>query len=162
MSDGFASPASSGGLDYEAAKGHLLMVEPLLYEPSIPTTFGDNPAVRCNVVDLTDQTFIEDTLIFPKMLVSALRSRIGSKVLATLDQGAIRKPGQNPPWIFVDQSANPQAVSLAKAWIAANSGGQFSAPAASAGASAAATAKANTDHLTSIFGAKAVDQAPPF
>lgn len=160
MSDDFAGPGSSVGLDYDEMKGHLLLIEPLLFEPSIATTFGDNPAMRCNVVDLSTGDAYEDTLVFPKMLVSSLRSRVGAKVLGTLGQGQVRKPGQNAPWILIDASGDQQAVAAAKAWIAKVGNKQFSAPAASAGSDAAASAAANKANLTSIFGASEV--APPF
>jgi hypothetical protein len=60
--------------------------------------------------------------------VSSLRSRIGQRVLARLEQG-VAKPGQNPPWLIADASTDAKAVKAATAALAALE--KNSAPAAS-------------------------------
>ena len=158
MSDGFAAPGSMTGLEYAEMQGHLLVVEPVLYEPKITTTMGDKDAIRANVIDVTDQTVYDDVLIFPRVLVSSLRGRLGQKVLATLSQGQ-GKPGQNPPWILVDASGDKAAVAQATAYLNSLKSGQFSAPASTPGTAAVTEAQAKAN-LTSIFGGSEV--AAPF
>jgi hypothetical protein len=113
--DGFAAPGSSGAFNYEEALGDLLIVSVKEYEESIPTTLGDKPAIRADIIDV-DNPFlsVEDALIFPRVLVGSLRSRIGQKVLGVLGQG-VAKPGQNAPWIIEDASTDAKAVARAKA-----------------------------------------------
>lgn len=143
MSNPFAAPGSVSGIDYNEMKGHLLMVSPIAWEPDIKTTMGVKDALRADVVDLTDGTEYADTLIFPRVLASSLRSRIGQKVLATLTQG-VAKPGQNPPWILEDASGDSAAVAKAQAWL---NKGPDSAP---------APAKDDAAKVAQAFG------APPF
>ena len=96
----FAAPAAGGGSDVRPAdlEGHLLIVEPLEYVASIPTSMGDKDAVRVTIHDITDTATYEDVLWFPKVLVGSLKGRIGQKVLAVLGKGTA-KPGQSAPWI---------------------------------------------------------------
>ncbi len=94
----FAAPAAGGGSDVRPAdlEGHLLIVEPLEYVASIPTSMGDKDAVRVTIHDITDTATYEDVLWFPKVLVGSLKGRIGQKVLAVLGKGTA-KPGQSAP-----------------------------------------------------------------
>jgi hypothetical protein len=116
---GFASPAQMAGLDYEAALGHLLILDVTEYVESVKTTLGDKPAVRANVIDVDDPDLsAEDALIFPLVLVGSLRPRVGQRVLGRLAQG-VAKPGQNAPWILEDAVGNPEDVKAAQAALAA-------------------------------------------
>jgi len=101
----FAKPAQpSEGLDLQQLRGSLLLIKVLFLEDHIPTVHtkpGEkSPAIRADVSVLDGpmggQTF-EDTLIFPKVLQSQLRSRIGQLVLGRLATGQA-KPGQTAPW----------------------------------------------------------------
>jgi hypothetical protein len=113
--DEFAAPGSSGAFNYEEALGDLLIVSVKEYEESIPTTLGDKPAIRADIIDVDNPDLsVEDALIFPRVLVGSLRSRIGQKVLGVLGQG-VAKPGQNAPWIIEDASTDSKAVARAKA-----------------------------------------------
>jgi hypothetical protein len=114
----FAAPAAGGGSDVRPAdlEGHLLVVEPLEYVASIPTSMGDKDAVRVTIHDITDQATYEDVLWFPKVLVGSLKGRIGQKVLAVLGKGTA-KPGQSAPWILVDATTDNECVNAATTYI---------------------------------------------
>jgi hypothetical protein len=116
----FAAPAAGGGSDVRPAdlEGHLLVVEPLEYVASIPTSMGDKDAVRVTIHDITDQATYEDVLWFPKVLVGSLKGRIGQKVLAVLGKGTA-KPGQSAPWILVDATTDADCVKAATTYLTA-------------------------------------------
>jgi hypothetical protein len=104
--DRFADPATpSGGVDFNEIQGSLLMIEVVSLEPHIPnvnTPPGEkSPAIRANVTILDGPkagVIHDDTLLFPKVLQSQLRSRIGKLVLGRLVKGEPLKAGQTPPW----------------------------------------------------------------
>ncbi len=125
----FAAPAAGGGSDVRPAdlEGHLLVVEPLEYVASIPTSMGDKDAVRVTIHDITDHATYEDVLWFPKVLVGSLKGRIGQKVLAVLGKGTA-KPGQSAPWILVDATTDADCVKAATAYLDAIAGNQFADP----------------------------------
>lgn len=124
----FAAPAAGGGSDVRPAdlEGHLLIVEPLEYVASIPTSMGDKDAVRVTIHDITDTATYEDVLWFPKVLVGSLKGRVGQKVLAVLGKGTA-KPGQSAPWILVDATTEPDAVKAATAYLDSIAGQAFTA-----------------------------------
>jgi hypothetical protein len=102
MTTTFADPGAPGGdkLPLAELNGALLLIEPLEALHNVQTTFGMTDPVRANVhaLDGTNAGQVyDDTLIFPKILASQLRDRIGSPVVARLGQG-IAKPGQSAPW----------------------------------------------------------------
>lgn len=113
----FASPASSVGINYSEVLNSLLLIEVIGLETAIPTSLGDKDAVRANVYVLdgagTGDEY-EDVLIFPRVLISQLRPRIGQKVLARLTQGQA-KPGQNPPWKLAEATSHDQGI--AQRWL---------------------------------------------
>ena len=125
----FAAPAAGGGSDVRPAdlEGHLLVVEPLEYVASIPTSMGDKDAVRVTIHDITDTATYEDVLWFPKVLVGSLKGRIGQKVLAVLGKGTA-KPGQSAPWILVDATTDNDCVKAATTYLDAIAGNQFTEP----------------------------------
>jgi hypothetical protein len=124
----FAAPAAGGGSDVRPAdlEGHLLIVEPLEYVASIPTSMGDKDAVRVTIHDITDTATYEDVLWFPKVLVGSLKGRIGQKVLAVLGKGTA-KPGQSAPWILVDATTDNDCVKAATAYLDSIAGNAFAA-----------------------------------
>lgn len=107
---------SGGGLDLNEAKGHLLLIYPL-ENVTRPTKYGEKPAVRSNVVDITAGEEIDDVLFFAKVLVDNLKSHVGAgPVLGRLGQGESRN-GNNPPWIledYTDADAAEATAYLAK------------------------------------------------
>ena len=123
----FTAPAAGGGSDVRPAdlEGHLLIVEPLEYCESIPTSMGDKDAVRVTLHDVTDSATFNDVLWFPKVLVGSLKGRIGQKVLGVLGKGTA-KPGQSAPWILIDASTEADAVTAATAYLNSVAGAQFS------------------------------------
>lgn len=100
----FDKPASATGIKWEDHKGRLLLIEPSALETGVPTSLGDKDAVRATVTIIDHPDGAEeynDTLIFPKVLISQTRSMVGKKVLGRLGQGQA-KPGQNAPWRLDD------------------------------------------------------------
>ena len=122
----FTAPAAGGGSDVRPAdlEGHLLIVEPLVYCESIPTSMGDKDAVRVTLHDVTESATFNDVLWFPKVLVGSLKGRIGQKVLGVLGKGTA-KPGQSAPWILIDASTEADAVTAATAYLNSVAGAQF-------------------------------------
>ncbi len=103
--DPFTSPGSAGaGIAWADYNGALLLIEVHALETGIKTTFGDTDAIRADVVVIDGEDKGErydDTLVFPKILQSQLRSKVGQKVLGRLGQGTA-KPGQSAPWILAE------------------------------------------------------------
>lgn len=129
----FAAPASTAGLDYQALNGSLLLIEPRGVETDVKTSLGAKDAVQADVAVLDGGhagTTYSDVLIFPKVLQSQLRSKIGEKVLGRLGQGAA-KPGQNAPWTLAAPTEADIAVGVA--WIERQAKPAVSAPAAASG-----------------------------
>lgn len=124
----FAAPAAGGGSDVRPAdlEGHLLVVEPLEYVASIPTSMGDKDAVRVTIHDITDTATYEDVLWFPKVLVGSLKGRVGQKVLAVLGKGTAKC--QSAPWILVDATTDNDCVKAATTYLDAIAGNQFTDP----------------------------------
>lgn len=106
MSDMFDGPSSSTGIKWEDVHGRLLLITPHSVETDIKTSFGDTDAVRADVVILDGPGAPDeyrDTLIFPKVLQSQVRSNAGTgrMNLGRLGQGN-KKPGQSAPWMLGD------------------------------------------------------------
>ena len=99
--DPFTDPAAAGaGIEWKDHKGALLLFTVSGVEPEIKTAYGTSDAVRVDVVVLDGDgagTEYPDALVFPKVLQSQLRSRVGHKVLGRLGQG-VAKSGQSAPW----------------------------------------------------------------
>ena len=117
----FATPsAPSGGVDLKEHLGSLLLVEVLGQEHDVKTVHGLTDPVRANVSVIdgnkADETY-DDTLLFPKVLISQLKNNVGQKVLGRLSQGNA-KAGQDPPWILAE--ATPDDIAKAEAWVTAN------------------------------------------
>lgn len=118
MTDPFATPGSSAGVDYKELNGRLLLIEPLTLETGVKTSLGDKDAVRANIVVLDGPdagTEHNDTLVFPRVLIGQLRSRIGQKVLGRLGQGTA-KPGQNAPWMLSEATDADRKIGVE--WLA--------------------------------------------
>jgi hypothetical protein len=120
MSNPFAAPAApAAGVQWGDHLGALLIFSVKAVETAIPTSYGESDAVRANVAVLDGPhggTEHEEVLVFPKVLQSQLRSRVGQMVLGRLTQGQ-GKPGQSPPWML--DAATPQDEQTAAAWLAA-------------------------------------------
>ena len=114
----FTAPGTTTSSDIKPAdlEGHLLVVEPLEYCESLPTSLGDKDAIRVTVHDIADQATYENLLWFPKVLVGSLKGRVGQKVLAVLGKG-MAKPGQSAPWVLIDATGEPDAIAAATAYM---------------------------------------------
>jgi hypothetical protein len=123
----FAAPAAGDRIQWADVLGHLVVVDVESLERDVETPRGPKDAIRAVVHDVDAQTTYEDTLVFPKVLVSSLKPRVGQKVLGRIGQG-VAKPGENPPWIIEDASADPAAAKKATDYLAAYAAGQFAAP----------------------------------
>ena len=98
----FADPGAPGGdkLPLAELNGALLLFEVREALTDVQTTFGTTNPVRvtCHALDGANKGEVyDDTLIFPKILCSQLKDKVGSVVIARLGQG-IAKPGQSAPW----------------------------------------------------------------
>lgn len=119
MSSAFAAPAAPAtGIQWADYLGALLIFSVKSVETGINTSFGETDAVRANVAVLDGDKAgeeHEEVLVFPKVLQSQLRSRVGQMVLGRLGQG-VGKPGQSPPWML--DGATPQDEQAAAQWLA--------------------------------------------
>lgn len=113
----FAAPAASSGFTPADHDGHLLVIEVHSYQTGIVTSLGEKDAISATIHDVDLGETFDDALIFPRVLVGSLKSRVGQKVLARLGQG-VAKPGQSAPWILNDASGDGGAVTQAEAYLA--------------------------------------------
>lgn len=120
----FAAPAApSDGIKWADYEGRLLVIEPLSDEKGIQTSFGDADAVKATVHVIDGQSATHnDVLVFPKILASQLRPRIGEKVIGRLGRGQA-KPGQSAPWILSDATA--QDIDTGVQWLNTQQSNQF-------------------------------------
>lgn len=144
----FAAPSTGGGsLKPADVEGHLLVVEPTEYVPSIVTSFGEKDAIRVTVHDITEQETHSDVLLFGTALIGSLKGQIGKRVLGVMGKG-VAKPGQAAPWILVDASASAEAVTAATTYLTGQVAATIAAPAAAAGEDALAAALGNLAGIT--------------
>lgn len=96
----FDDPSTSTGIEWKELHGSLLLIKPHEVIAEMATVHGTSSAVRADVIvldgDKADEVY-DDTLIFPKLIQSQVKSKIGGMVLGRLGQGN-KKPGQSPPW----------------------------------------------------------------
>lgn len=100
----FARPATTSGITWADLEGALLAIRVTDFEPEIKTAHGPSSAVVADVfvLDGADKgAEYLDALIFPKVLQSQLRSRMGDLVLGRLGKGA-KQPGKSAPWSLND------------------------------------------------------------
>lgn len=102
MTDPFADPGSSTSVEWGDLLGSLLLFTVHGVEREIQTVHGTTDAISADVVVLDGAqrgTVYDGALVFPRMLQSQLRSRIGQKVLGRLGQGEAKR-GQSAPWML--------------------------------------------------------------
>lgn len=110
--DPFAAPSTATGIKWADLKGSLLLFTVHGVENGIKTVHGDAQAVRADVAVLDGEqvgTVYNDTLVFPKVLISQIKSSVGGMVLARLGQGSA-KPGQSAPWTLTEASDGDKAI----------------------------------------------------
>lgn len=113
----FASPGSNTeSVKVADLANHLLIITPTEYKTGIQTVHGTAEAVEVNVVDLDTNAEHNSLLWFNVALRNALKTKIGSKVLARIGQGTA-KPGKSAPWILLDATLEPSDVARANTYI---------------------------------------------
>ena len=106
----FTAPAtSSNSIKPADLENHLLIIEPTEHKEGITTSMGVSDAIAATIHDITTQETHTDVLLFSKILVGSLKSKIGEKVLGYMSKGTA-KPGQSAPWIIQDATTDPEAV----------------------------------------------------
>lgn len=124
----FDAPATGGGSIRPAdVEGHLLVVEPSEYVPSIATSFGEKDAIRVTVHDITASETHDNVLLFGTALIGSLKTQVGKRVLGVMTKGQA-KPGQAAPWILEDATGNAKAVKAATAYLTAQTANSMTAP----------------------------------
>jgi hypothetical protein len=106
-----SAPSSGDKVDLKELNGALLYINVRELVKDIDTAHGKSDAVKCDVAVLDGgkkgNTF-DDTLIFPKVLVSQLSPAAGTSdpvVVGRLGQG-LAKPGKSAPWVLNAPSAD--------------------------------------------------------
>jgi len=116
-SNGYDTPAAAGGnIQWADIENSLVLIKPTNYETGISTSYGDRDAVRANITVLDGpQQGVEydDAMVWPKVLVSQLKSKVGRKVLGRVGKGVAKK-GQSAPWVLDDPT--PDDIQRAKAY----------------------------------------------
>lgn len=103
--DQFSDPSTATGIQWKDLHNALVLVKVHAIETDINTVHGLSNAVRADVIVLDDKADGDvaegeeytDTLVFPKVLQSQLKGRVGGMVLGRVAQGN-KKPGQSAPW----------------------------------------------------------------
>ena len=99
--------------------GQLLIITPTDYKTGIKTIHGDAEAVEVSLVNLDTNKTYDSVLFFNVALRSALKQKIGQKVLARIGQGTA-KPGKSAPWILLDATTDQAALAKANAYLGAS------------------------------------------
>ena len=113
--DPFSAPSTATGITWADHLGQLLLINVIEERKEIQTAYGETSAIEANVTVLdgpnVGQKF-DDILIFPRVLQSQLRPRIGGMVLGRLNQGE-KKAGQSAPWKLSDPTDDDRKVGVA-------------------------------------------------
>ena len=126
----FSPPSmSESGPKVADLAGQLLIITPTDYKVGIKTIHGDAEAVEVSLVNLDTNKTYDSVLFFNVALRSALKQKIGQKVLARIGQGTA-KPGKSAPWILLDATTDQAALAKANAYLATASAPAAATPAA--------------------------------
>lgn len=113
----FSPPSvSENGPKVADLAGQLLIITPTEYKTGIKTIHGDAEAVEVSLVNLDTNKTYDSVLFFNVALRSALKTKIGQKVLARIGQGTA-KPGKSAPWILLDATTDAAALAKANAYL---------------------------------------------
>lgn len=104
--DLFDGPGSSALVEWEKLEGRLLLVKPLEIEKGINTEYGENDAIRADIVVLDGPDApekIDDALVFPRVVQGQIRRNVGTGRfnLGRLGRGE-KRPGKSAPWTLLD------------------------------------------------------------
>lgn len=123
--DEFGQPSDATGIVWADLKDSLVLVKVHEVIASMTTVHGESSAVRADVIVLDGDNAgdeYNDTLIFPKVLQSQVKSKVGGMVLGRLGQGEAKK-GQSAPWKL---APNTEAdAKVARDYIAKNTEAPF-------------------------------------
>lgn len=92
--------------------GHLLVVRPRTFHPSVTTRYGEGVAIDVDVLDVDTGEAFYGCRWFSKVLAATMRDHIGELLLGAMGRG-IARGGQSAPWVLTDQTGNAIAVSRA-------------------------------------------------
>lgn len=146
----FSAPSTqTSGVKVADLEGKLLVIEPTAYKEGIQTVHGIADAIQVNILDVDAGERHADVLFFNVALKSALKPKIGQKVLARVGKG-VAKPGKSAPWILNDASGEAGAIAKAQAALGA------SQPAPTSAAPAANVNDPEIQELLKKLGAKPV------
>ena len=124
----FTAPAtSSNSIKPADLENHLLIIEPTEHKEGITTSMGVSDAIAATIHDITTQETHTDVLLFSKILVGSLKSKIGEKVLGYMSKGTA-KPGQSAPWIIQDATTDPEAVKAATEYLTSRTAATLTSP----------------------------------
>ncbi len=110
-----SAPTSGDKVDLRELNGALLYVNVRELVKDIDTAHGKADAVKCDVAVLDGGkkgSTYDETLIFPKVLVSQLAPAAGTAdtvVVGRLGQG-LAKPGKSAPWVLNAPTADDLAT----------------------------------------------------
>jgi len=102
----------SGGVDWGSLQNRLLLFDVIDIEKEINTVHGVKDAVRADLAVLDGPEAgkrYDNTLVFPGVLISQLKSKTGKKVLGRLGTGE-KKQGQNAPWKLLTATDTDKAT----------------------------------------------------
>ncbi|GAA0627430.1 hypothetical protein HPO96_37050 [Kribbella sandramycini] len=128
--DAFSDPSTATGIQWKDLHGALVLVKVHAIETGINTVHGASDAVRADVIvldgkadgDIAEGDEFIDTLVFPKVLQSQLKSKVGGMVLGRVSQGN-KKPGQSAPWTLTP--ANEADKAKGRDYLAKNTEAPF-------------------------------------
>lgn len=150
--DMFAQPSSGDMFSANENDGRLCLFENIEEAPGISTVHGNVDAVRADVTVLDAPDGVAEynhSIVFGSALIPTLRAAIkdGKPLLGRIGQG-VAKPGQSPPWLLNEFSAEDAAK--AGQYITNRSAGQFAAPAAAPAATAPSAPAQTADPLAGL------------
>jgi hypothetical protein len=125
MTDTFSDPSTATGIQWKDLNGSLILVKVHEAISEMNTQFGASSAVRADVIVLDGNGAGDeyaDTLVFPKVLQSQLKPKVGGMVLGRVGQG-VAKAGQSAPWTLTP--ANEADKAKGRDYLAKNTEAPF-------------------------------------
>lgn len=102
-----SAPGASGDSVAMSELDGALVGFKVLESKTVPTRFGDKPAVAVDITvfdgGTADATSYEDVLLFGTVIVGQLAPQVGGKVLGRVGKGEARN-GNQAPWMLLDPS----------------------------------------------------------
>lgn len=121
--DEFSDPGERSNFKLADHEGATLMFTPRSLEEGIETSFGESDAIKADIVVLTktngkplaEPEEHEGALIFQRVVIGQLESKIGKgRVVGTIGRGVAKK-GQSAP--FLIEVATDEQKDLARAYL---------------------------------------------